>query len=85
MNTFCPCCLQKLTVVGVQQIPARFIALNPSLKPREMMHCVNEDCKLYMATTTNIKSTWLSYGMPTMDSECLCGGQSSSKGGASHE
>lgn len=85
MNTsiFCPCCVQKLEVVGVQQIPPRFIALNPSLKPRELMHCINPSCKLYMATSTNILSTWKQYGAPTMDSELLSGGLSTSKGGAS--
>lgn len=67
MSTFCPCCLEKLTVVGVQHYPAKF-----NLPSKTLVHCVNETCPMYMATSTNILSTWEAYGKPSLTP---CGGQ----------
>ncbi len=56
----CPCCGEPIVTIGYQQ------GLVDKRKGHWMVHCVNEDCDLYMATSSDIYEAWAMRGKPIL-------------------
>lgn len=56
----CPCCGEPIVIHGIQT------ALVPGKPDLTLMHCLNKDCGLYLATTTNMQQVWERFGSPVM-------------------
>lgn len=56
----CPCCGEMIVTIGYQS------ALVRGRRGHWMVHCVNEDCALYMATCSDIHEAWAMRGKPIL-------------------